>query len=94
LFIHFPTLNRQFRLYEYGLPSSGLLRNAALITAHVSEECIASIVRVTRTGELGTLELTSVVDSCHPDDGGDMFLRNVGSYKSHTASHSRRRYSS
>jgi hypothetical protein len=24
-------------------------------------------------------------DSCHPDEGGDTFLRNVGSYKSHTA---------
>jgi hypothetical protein len=24
-------------------------------------------------------------DSCHPDDGGAKFLRNVGSYKSHTA---------
>jgi hypothetical protein len=24
-------------------------------------------------------------DSCHPDEGGARFLRNVGSYKSHTA---------
>jgi hypothetical protein len=24
-------------------------------------------------------------DSCHPDDGGSMLLRNVGSYESHTA---------
>jgi hypothetical protein len=23
--------------------------------------------------------------SCHPDEGGAKFLRNVGSYKSHTA---------
>jgi hypothetical protein len=23
--------------------------------------------------------------SCHPDEGGAMFPRNVGSYKSHTA---------
>jgi hypothetical protein len=28
------------------------------------------------------------------EDGGDTFLRNVGSYKSHKASHPRRRYSS
>jgi hypothetical protein len=27
-------------------------------------------------------------------DGGDMFLRNIGSYKTHTASHLRRRHSS
>jgi hypothetical protein len=24
-------------------------------------------------------------DSCHPDEGGAKFLRNVGSYRSHTA---------
>jgi hypothetical protein len=30
----------------------------------------------------------------HPDDGGDMFLRNVGSYKIHMASHLRRLHSS
>jgi hypothetical protein len=29
---------------------------------------------------------------CHPDDGGDRFLRNVGSYKSNTAQHPRRRH--
>jgi hypothetical protein len=28
---------------------------------------------------------TYIVDSCHRDDGNDTFLRNVGSYKSHTA---------
>jgi hypothetical protein len=26
-----------------------------------------------------------LADSCHPDDTGVTFLRNVGSYKSHTA---------
>jgi hypothetical protein len=31
-----------------------------------------------------------LVDSFHPDDGGETFLRNVGSYKSHAASHSKR----
>jgi hypothetical protein len=25
-----------------------------------------------------------LADSCHLDDGGDTFLRNVGFYKSHT----------
>jgi predicted RNA binding protein YcfA (HicA-like mRNA interferase family) len=29
----------------------------------------------------------------HPEDGGDTFLRNVGSHKIYTASHPRRRYS-
>jgi hypothetical protein len=39
-----------------------------LLSADVSEERIAFIVRVTRNGELV---------SYHPEDGGDMFLRNV-----------------
>jgi hypothetical protein len=60
----------------------------------VSDELSASIIRVTRIGEGGTLAVirnrrtlrrnTSCI-SCHPDDGSDKFLRNVGSYKSHTA---------
>jgi hypothetical protein len=28
---------------------------------------------------------TTANDSCHPDDGGARLLRNVGSYKNHTA---------
>jgi hypothetical protein len=50
----------------------------------------------TRIGALGTLANRNTLrrkDSCDPDDGGDIFLRNVGSYKSHTPSHPRRRYS-
>jgi hypothetical protein len=45
-----------------------------------SEEFSATIIRVARIGELGTL-----IDSSHPDDGGAKYHRNVGSYKSHTA---------
>jgi hypothetical protein len=30
--------------------------------------------------------------ACQPDDGGDTFLRNVGSYKNHTASHTIRQH--
>jgi hypothetical protein len=33
-------------------------------------------------------------EKIYPDDGGEKFLRNVRSYKSHTASHLRRRHSS
>jgi hypothetical protein len=58
-----------------------MLRRVALVRTDVSEERSASIIRVTRIGELGT----TLADSCHPDDGGATFLRNVGSYKSHTA---------
>jgi hypothetical protein len=64
----------------------------------VSEERIASIIMVARIGELGTLvrrtQRASVSDSFHTDDGGDIVLRNVCSYKRHTESHPRRRHSS
>jgi hypothetical protein len=42
------------------MASSGMLRRAALVRTDVSEELIASIIRVTRIGELGTtLAVTS-----------------------------------
>jgi hypothetical protein len=54
-----------------------------LLGTNVQEERIASIIRVTRIGKLGTtLEVPS-----HPDDGDTAFLRNLGSYKSQTKSH-------
>jgi hypothetical protein len=56
--------------------SSGLLRRVALVRTDVSEESGASFIRVTKIGELGTTQA---------DEGGVRFLRNVGSYKSHTA---------
>jgi hypothetical protein len=58
------------------MPSSGMLCRVALVRIEVSEECIASIIRVTRIGELG---ITLVVNN----NRGAKFLRNVGSYKSH-----------
>jgi hypothetical protein len=78
------------------MPSSGMLRRVALVRTNVSEELSASIIRVTRIGELGTTlavtcnrrmlrRNTKFTDSCHPDKGGTKFLRNVGSFKSHTA---------
>jgi hypothetical protein len=68
--------------------SSGMLRRVTLVRTDVSEEHSASFIRVTRIGEIGTtLAVTSNrrTDSCHPDEGGVNVLRNVGSYKSHTA---------
>jgi hypothetical protein len=53
----------------------------ALVRRDVSEERSASFIRVPRIGELGT----TLAISCHPDKGGAKFLRNFGSYKSHTA---------
>jgi hypothetical protein len=37
------------------MPSFGMLRRVALVRTNVSEERIASIIRVTRIGELGTM---------------------------------------
>jgi hypothetical protein len=58
-----------------------MLRRVALVTIDVSEELSASIIRVTRIGELGT----TFSYPCHPDDGGAKFIRNVNSYKIHMA---------
>jgi hypothetical protein len=42
------------------MPSSGMLRHVALVRTDLSAELIASIIRVTRIGELGTtLAVTS-----------------------------------
>jgi hypothetical protein len=41
------------------MASSGILRRVALVKTDVSEELGASIIRVTRIGELGTLAVTS-----------------------------------
>jgi hypothetical protein len=59
-----------------------LLRRVALVRTDVSEVPGASFIRVTKIGELGT---TQAATSNRPDEGGARFLRNVGSYKSHTA---------
>jgi hypothetical protein len=79
------------------MASSGMLRRVALVRTDVSEELRASFIRMTRIGELGTtLAVTSNrrTYSCHPDEVGAKFLRNAGSYKSHTEQHHRRRHSS
>jgi hypothetical protein len=79
------------------MASSGMLRRVDLVRTDVSDELSAYFIRVTTLGELrttlavsGNLGGSSFTDSCHPFDGGAMFLRNVGSYKSHTAQHPRR----
>jgi hypothetical protein len=38
---------------------SGLLRSVVLVRTNVSDECSASIIRMKRIGELGTLAVTS-----------------------------------
>jgi hypothetical protein len=39
----------------FGMPFSGMLHRVAFVRTDVSEEHIASIIRVTRFGELGTM---------------------------------------
>jgi hypothetical protein len=41
------------------MTSSGMLRHVALVRTDVSDELSASIIRVTRIDELGTLAVTS-----------------------------------
>jgi hypothetical protein len=53
------------------MASSGMLRRVALVRKYVSEG-----IRLT---------LLLVHDSSPPDEGGANFLRNVGSYRNHTA---------
>jgi hypothetical protein len=62
------------------MATSGKLRHVAFVRNDVSEECSASIIRVTTIGELGTLAVSSnrhtrrrntkFTNSCHPEDGG------------------------
>jgi hypothetical protein len=42
------------------MPSSGMLRRVAHLKTNISDECIATISRVTRIGELGPTLLGSV----------------------------------
>jgi hypothetical protein len=53
------------------MASSGMLHRVALVRTDVSEELTASIIRVTRIGELRTT--LAVHCSFHPDDGGAKF---------------------
>jgi hypothetical protein len=69
---------------------SGKLRRVALVRTEVSGELSASIIRVTRIGELGTLAVTSIRRMLRRNFFTLMMEalsspRNVGSYKSHTA---------
>jgi hypothetical protein len=58
-----------------------MLRRVAFVGTDVSGEGSVLITTVTRIGELGTLAVTSNRSALRRNV---MFLRNVGSYKSHT----------
>jgi hypothetical protein len=46
-----------------------------------------TILQFSREFHVKSALVLSETDSCQPDEGGVKFLRNVGSYRSHTASH-------
>jgi demethoxyubiquinone hydroxylase (CLK1/Coq7/Cat5 family) len=48
-----------FHSADYRMPSSKMLHRVAVVRADVSEECSASIIRVTKIGELGTLAVNN-----------------------------------
>jgi hypothetical protein len=67
--------------------SSGLLRRVALVRTDVSEELIASIIRVIRIGGLGTLAVTSNRRTLRRNTKSERRKEQKvrkGSYKSHT----------
>jgi hypothetical protein len=76
------------------MPFSGMFRHVALVRTDVLEERITSIIRMTRIGELGTALAITAASACYPDDGGVIFLQNIGSYKSHMVKYPRRWHSS
>jgi hypothetical protein len=53
-----------------------MLRSVALVRTDVSEECVASIIRMTEIGDISTTLAAISSGSYRPDDGGAMFLRN------------------
>jgi hypothetical protein len=61
---YFCVRSRFSRWWLCRMPSSGMLGSVALVRTDDSEERIASIIRVTRIGELGTLSITALCISC------------------------------
>jgi hypothetical protein len=64
-----------------------MLRRVTLVRTDVSEELSAYIISVTRIGEVGTALAATSNRGTLRIQSEFVFLRNVGSYKSHTALH-------
>jgi hypothetical protein len=68
------------------MASSGMLHRVALVRTDVSEERSASIIRVTKIGELGTTLAKLATDACYEEIPEDAILHshrreNLKSYK-------------
>jgi hypothetical protein len=81
------------KLVKYIMLSSGMWWSVDIVWTDVSEERIASILRVEKSAATCSRWFLAP-GFFYPEDGGDTFLRNVGSYKTYTAPHPRRRHSS
>jgi hypothetical protein len=66
----------------------GMWRRVGRVRTDVSQELVASILKVERMREIETM-----LDSFHPEDRGHTFFRNVRFSKTHTALDPRRRHS-
>jgi hypothetical protein len=66
----------------------------AVQTEYPQLESGAVKVRTTSVFSAENPLATSSVSGLHPEDGGDMFLQNIGPHKTSTALNPRRRYSS
>jgi hypothetical protein len=80
---------RFLRWWLWRMSFSGMWRRVVLVTNDVSRYITAS-----NQGPSYSFRSSYLFISFHPEYGGDIFLWNVGCYKSHTASHPRRQHSS
>jgi hypothetical protein len=62
-----------------------MLHLVTVVRTDVSEKSSITITRVKRISELGPTLVVISNRSTHTNDGSATFLRNVGSYNSHTA---------
>jgi hypothetical protein len=92
---------RYSQRWLWRMPSNGMWRHMGLVGTGFSEERVASIFRVKNPRAKKNVSLSAncwrfslLADCFCPEDGRDTLLRNIVSYKTHTAPHPGRRHSS
>jgi hypothetical protein len=106
---YIPQDKRFSRRWLRRMPSSRMWRRVDLVWTDISEERSASILWVEKSVSeepawAHGYQIDILLATCsrwflasgffYPEDGGDTFLRNVGSHKFYTAPHPRKRHSS